>query len=1106
MESMLGLYRHLRTARRMDEWEVSLARRGEAAFQLSGGGHEGSAALAPHLGPQDWLHPHYRDKALLLARGVTAAQYLHGLLATAESDSLGRRMPPFQCDPSLNILSPPTLVGNNALQAVGVAMSVRDRPGRPIVLCAIGDGGTQEGEFLEALAEAARGPWPALFVIEDNHYALSTPTAGRTFYDGPGGPRSEFLGLPIRRLDGADVPACVEAFGGIVAAMREDRAPRIVVLDVERLHSHSNSDDQTVYRSEAEIRGAREGRDPVARFEAWLAERGVPPDRLDGLHREVDDELRRALDRARAAKRPPLGPVKRPLPETLRRAAAEYRGRPGAPERTLLEAIRETLKNRLAADPRVWLYGQDIEDPKGDVFGITRGLSTAFPGRVVNAPLSESTIVGAAAGRALAGDRPVAFLQFADFYPLAFNQLTAEIGAMYWRTAGRWECPVIVMAVTGGYRAGLGPYHAQSPEATLARVPGLDVLMPSNAADAAGLLNAAFESGRPTVFLYPKNLLNERHLMTSADLDRHLVPPGRARVARAGRDLTLVGWGNTVALCERAAEALAKAGAEAEVLDLRSLSPWDREGVAASAARTGRLLVAHEDTATCGLGAEILAAVAESSRTPLALARVATPDTYVPYAYDSQLEVLPSFRSILARAAELLDLDLRWERPAAETAGGFTVKAIGSSPSDETVRIVEWRAKAGDAVKEGQVLADVEADKAAFEISSPLDGTLEEILVEEAGQVEVGTPIARLTPAPGAKLPAAAAAPEETPVLRRRRAKKRREAAAPAGAGADVEVVLSSICSALGSREMRNSQFLDRFPEWDAQDVVQRTGIERRFWIDEGESALSLAVRASRELLEREALRISDIDVLVCSTGTPPSMTPSLACRILKELSPEKGEVMVQAYDVNAACTGYLYALQNACDLLRSRPDSRVLVVTAETLSPVLDHRDPSTLFLFGDAATASLVMTRPGRAAAPVRIHRPSLSAKGEDERTLFVPCLGTGQHVHMEGQPVFRVAVRKMIEMLEQACAEAGIGVEDLAMVVPHQANTRIIEAIRAKIGIAPEKMFDHIRNFGNTSSNTIPLALQEVIPAQARGARLGLCAFGGGFTFGAAILDVL
>ena len=255
------------------------------------------------------------------------------------------------------------------------------------------------------------------------------------------------------------------------------------------------------------------------------------------------------------------------------------------------------------------------------MFGLTKGLSTAFPDRVRNAPLSESTIVGVAVGQALAGQLPVAFVQFADFLPLANNQIVSELATMYWRTAGKFEAPVILMAACGAYRPGLGPFHAQTGESMMAHTPGLDIFMPSNATDAAGLLNAAFESGRPTLFLYPKACLNDPKFAAPENVHEIFVPIGPSRRVRAGRDITFVAWGNTVRICEETADALERVGVESEIIDLRSISPWDERTVLATAEKTARLVVVHEDNHTCGIGAEVLATVAEKARVPVATRR-----------------------------------------------------------------------------------------------------------------------------------------------------------------------------------------------------------------------------------------------------------------------------------------------------------------------------------------------------------------------------------------------------------------------------------------------------------------------------------------------------
>ncbi len=1112
-ELMLTIYRPMVMARRLDLLAEAIAQRGEAPFYVPCTGHEGLAALAPLLTPADWLHCHYRDLALVLARGEKFEKTIASFLGKPSAPSAGRRMPGFPGNRALQILSSPTVVGNNALQAVGVAMAVKADPARPIVYCALGDGGTQEGEVLEAIAEAVRSCLPVLFMVEDNQYALSTPTAGRTWYDLPAGPAAEFYGLPILRVSGSDPVALHTAMAPVIAAMRADRGPRLVVARVERLGSHTNADDHRVYRPAEDI--ARiQAADPLALLAGHLRAAGVAQATLDAIDTEAAARVDAAYKAIRDEAEPtPVFTAKKPLPDQLQAGAAEYRGHEAGRDLSMLEALRETLRLHLQRDPRVSLYGEDIEDPKGDVFGLTRGLGRQCPAQVRNSPLSENTILGAAIGRALAGERPVALIQFADFLPVVYNQIISELGSMHWRTLGDWNCPVIVMSICGAYRPGLGPFHAQTPTAVMAHVPGVDVLMPATAADAAGLLNAAFESGRPTIFLYPKSLLNDRRFTTSADLDRHLVPIGKARVCRAGADLTLVGCGSTVPLCEQAADELARVGASAEVLDLRSISPWDQAAVLGSARKTGRLLVVHEDNHTCGIGAEILATVAEALGGAVKLARLAQADTYLPYHFANQLAVLPSFKTILEKAAALLDLDLSWQPPPRVEAGLVVVPAIGSSPSDETLRITELHVAAGETVAEGQLLVSVEADKAAMDISAPVAGTLVELLIAEGDVVTVGAPIVKIkAAAAGARLSGAPTDPGR-PVLERRAPQPVHPAAiavtAPASGGS-VPVYISSVCATVGSRLVENKDLLRGFPQWDSSYVRQRTGVEKRYWIGENESVLTLAVKACRDLLAREQLTVGQVDAIICSTGTPLSATPSLACRVLTELTPPGTEVLTQAHDINAACTGYLYALQNGYDMLQAGRYRRVLVITAETLSRVLNHLDLNTLFLFGDAATATLLTLDQPTGNVHLVLRRPLLAAKACDEKILYVPFMKTSEHMEMAGQPVFKMAVKMMTYMMDLACETAGIKIEDLAMIVPHQANERIIEAIRKSINrnitFPNEKMFNHIREYGNTSSNSIPLALTVLLPHTKAGDKVGLCAFGGGFTFGAAVIEIL
>ena len=840
---------------------------------------------------------------------------------------------------------------------------MKDRQGQPIVLCDIGDGTTQQGEVLEACGHAVRDHLPVLFLVEDNHWAISTTTKCKTFYSLPGGSAAELFGMPIHYVDGRDVVAACQQLGAIVAEMRRSRGPAVVVFQLERLDGHSHADDQSVYRDLQELQRVGATGDPIQTLRQYWRDQGWSESDLQQVDAEVQQHV--AQSEAAALEGPDPATMlvaKRPLPVEMTHPSRERTGSDGHPQRTMREAIREVLRLHLGNDERVTLYGEDIEDPKGDVLGVTQGLSTEFPHRVCNSPLSESTIVGVAIGRALTGQRPVAFLQFADFLPLAYNQIANELGTMFWRTDGHWSAPVIILAACGGYRPGLGPYHAQTMDSLMAHTPGIDVLMPSNASDAAGLLNAAFLSERPTLFLYPKACLSDSQQATSCDVEGQFTPIGTARKVRGGCDITLVGWGNTVSLCQRTALALEAAGVEAEILDLRSLSPWDERAVLASAEKTARLVVVHEDNHTCGLGAELLATVAEKTRVPVAMRRVTRPDTPIPCNFANHTEILPSFPRVLATAAELLDMELTWLSDPPTEEDLHVIRAIGSGPADDTVTVLEWYVAPAATVRRGDPVVSLEASKNVFDVTSPVDAAIEEILASEGETVDVGSALVRLKIDSASRRPLPALRDSwGTPQLVRRPKSSTVHLPRRAAARRPFDVGISAVAAVAGSRRIANADLAaagcgPSHSAMNAAEIFRLTGIESRYWAGADEDALSMAVRASWNLLDQENLSLDDMDLLICSTTSPLSVTPSMACRVLNGLSGGKASAMLQAYDINAACSGYLYALQTGYDYLQSTPDGRVLIVTAEVLSPLLDLNDLQTAILFGDATSASIL------------------------------------------------------------------------------------------------------------------------------------------------------
>ncbi|MDC7242128.1 MAG: thiamine pyrophosphate-dependent enzyme, partial [Spirochaetales bacterium] len=1026
-------YRTMVTAREMDLLEQSYTGRGEAFFHVSGAGHEAAALLNDVLGPQDWLHCHYRDKALMLARGISPEMFFLSLFNKDGSHSRGRQMNAHMSDPSRKVLSIVGPVGNSALQAAGIAEAVKGEKDNPVVLCGLGDGMSQQGEVLEAVAHAVRKELPVLFFIQNNGFAISTKTEGNTFFSRPDGPAESFYGIPITTMDGRFAEKLPGELSSLVDKMRDDRKPQIVVFNVDRLHSHTNADDHRVYRSENEIQAVQESGDPIVHLGNWLVDQGVSAAELDEEVEEIRASLASDARKAQHSADPePVYTAKKEIPAHLTDPAQEYRGTAGKEELTMIEAIRETLRHHLNKNGAVELLGEDLEDPKGDVFGVTKTLSQQFPGRVENSPLTESTIAGISVGRALAGKHPVAFLQFADFLPIAFNQLWAEMGSMFWRTDGGWNCPMILMVSCGGYKPGLGPFHASSMEAVAAHIPGVDVVMPSTAGDAAGLLNAAFESERPTIFFYPKACLNEAASRTSSDVSRQLVPLGVSRTLKEGEHLSFVTYGNPVKLCMKATEVLETQGITSDVIDLRSISPWDQKAVLASVEKTGRVIIVHEENKTASVSSEIAAEIAELAKVPVQIRRVVREDTHVPCNFDNQLVILPSYQRILETAVDMLGGSVSWKKEETGASGSFTAPIIGTSPADETATIIEWKVAPGDRIEEGQLVADFEADKAAAELKSPVSGVVEELLLEEGEAVEIGTPAFRVkTEDTGEALlkPKTKEEPGEPVIsgISAASASKPAPSTASAAGSGDSRPWILDIQGVQGSRVVTNEEIMASCPGWEEGEIFKMTGIETRNWVAEGEDIMTLSESAVKTVLDRNGLTLDDLSLILVTTGTPGIQTPSLAARIQYTLMPEgKRSIHCPAFDINAACSGYLYGLQSAYDFLTGQPEGLVLLVTAEVLSPLVDLTDKSTSPIFGDAATATLITGSASSLKGKAKVHRPVTGAAGEPGTILTVPA-DPAQKIFMHGPKVYLEAVQDMITLLGDACAQDGIKVEE-------------------------------------------------------------------------------
>lgn len=677
-ESLLRAFRAIHMSRRLDDREVALKRQNRIFFQISGAGHEAiQAAAGLNLEPaHDWIYPYYRDRALCLMLGVTAEQMLLGAVgAAADRASGGRQMPSHWGDRDLRIVSSSSPTGTQFLQACGCAQASRmlAPDSDEITLVTSGDGATSEGEFWEALNLACLEKLPVLFLIEDNGYAISVPIEKQTAGGNVLRLTSGFPGLLRLEVDGCDVEASYLVMKQAVEYCRAGHGPAMVRATVIRPYSHSLSDDEKLYRPDSE-RDAEARRDPFQRFPEWLLRQGVV-DRhgLQLLMHDIEEEIGHATKAALAAAPPaksttldhlyshridPAGPSFDTAPE--------FTGEP----RTMVDSINLTLEEEMARNPRIVVFGEDVADcsregnldrvkGKGGVFKATQNLQRRFgSARCFNTPLAEASIVGRAVGMATRGLMPVPEVQFFDYIWPAMMQIRGEMATMRWRSNGAFSCPMVLRVPIGGYLTGGAIYHSQCGEVLFTHLPGLRVLMPSNALDACGLLRTALRSDDPVMFLEHKKLYREAYNRSPHPGSEYCIPFGRARIAKPGRSLTVVTYGATVQKSLQAAATLERKNHEwsIEVIDLRSLLPWDFETVAESARRTARALVVHEDTLSFGFGAEVAARLSSElfGYLDAPVERVAAQDTWVGYNPELEDAILPQVEDIAARMERLL--------------------------------------------------------------------------------------------------------------------------------------------------------------------------------------------------------------------------------------------------------------------------------------------------------------------------------------------------------------------------------------------------------------------------------------------------------------------
>jgi len=688
--TLIGIYKTMYMSRRIDDKEIQLKGQNKIFFQISGAGHEAilTAAALAMKPAYDWFFPYYRDRALMIGLGMTAQEMLWSAVgAEKDPNSHGRQMPSHWGHKDLNVPSQSSCTGSQSLHAVGAAeasyrasllTSLQDKvtgfKGDEVVYLSVGDGTTSEGEWWEALNSASNLKLPVIFVVEDNGYAISTPVEVNT----AGGDISKLVaGFPdlyIQKVDGTDPLASYAVMKNAVEYCRARKGPAFIHAKVVRPYSHSLSDDEKLYRIDEE-READAAIDPIKTYAEFLMTEGIQTsEELELLRKAIDDEVNKAADIAietpqpapdtafRNVYSPDVDPTDRQLFDT--EDGAELSGNAG----TMVDLINRCMHEEMERDERIVVFGEDVADcsreeyldqvkGKGGVFKVTANLQRKFGGtRVFNSPLAEANIVGRAVGLSLRGLKPVVEIQFFDYIFPAMMQIRNEVAVMRWRSDGDAKCPMVLRVPVGGYLKGGAVYHSQSGTTLFAHTPGLRIVYPSTALDANGLLRTAIRCDDPVLFLEHKHLYRQVYNKSQYPSSDFLIPFGKAKKVREGNDVTIVTFGALVERSNQAAKRLEQQGITVDLIDLRTLVPYDWEAIAESVKKTSRVIVAHEDPISYGYGAEIAARISNELFEYLdaPVRRVGATDTFVAYAPQVEDFILPQSEDVEKAVQDLM--------------------------------------------------------------------------------------------------------------------------------------------------------------------------------------------------------------------------------------------------------------------------------------------------------------------------------------------------------------------------------------------------------------------------------------------------------------------